>query len=57
MKREEFKEKMELEGFKAGQQAKQANNRLQAEQQREGARMSADMAKSQQMAPPQPIKR
>ena len=37
---------MELEGFKAGQQAQQAEKRLQGEQEREGVRMGADIAKN-----------
>jgi len=48
LKKQALEGKLELDGFKAGQQALQAQNRLQAEQEREGARMSIDIARSQQ---------
>ena len=43
LKKAEFEGKMELDGFKAGQQAAQAEKRLQAEQQRDVVRMDTDM--------------
>jgi len=46
LKKQELDSKMELEGFKAGQQAQQAEKRLQGEQEREGVRMGADIAKN-----------
>ena len=42
--------KMQLDGFKAGQQATQAQQRLSAEQQRDGVKMGIDIAKSRQPA-------
>jgi autotransporter translocation and assembly factor TamB len=42
--------KMELDGFKAGQQATQAEKKLQSDQEREGVRMGIDIAKSRQQA-------
>ena len=48
LKKEALESKMELEGFKAGQQAQQVEKRMQAEQEREGVRMGIDIAKSQQ---------
>lgn len=50
LKREELQGKMQLEGFKAGQQATQADKALQAQQEREGVRMGIDIAKSRQQA-------
>jgi hypothetical protein len=51
LKEEEMQGKYQLEGFRAGQQSRQADQRLQAEQEREGVRMGLDVAKSrQQMA-------
>jgi hypothetical protein len=41
---------MELDGFKAGQQAQQAEKKLQADQEREGVRMGIDIAKSKQQS-------
>jgi hypothetical protein len=41
---------MELDGFKAGQQATQAEKKLQSDQEREGVRMGIDIAKSRQQA-------
>jgi hypothetical protein len=49
--------KMELDGFKAGQQAQHMEKKLQSDQEREGVRMGIDIAKSrQQAARPQPTK-
>ena len=57
LKQQALEAKMQLEGFKAGQQAQQAEKRLQSDQEREGVRMGIDIAKSrQQMARPQPTK-
>jgi hypothetical protein len=57
LKKQALEGKMELDGFKAGQQAQQAEKRLQAEQEREGVRIGIDIAKSrQQMANPKPTK-
>jgi hypothetical protein len=42
--------KMELDGFKAGQQATQAEKKLQSDQEREGVRMGIDIARSRQQA-------
>ena len=50
LKKQELDSKMELEGFKAGQQAQQAEKRLQGEQEREGVRMGADIAKNRAQA-------
>lgn len=46
LKKAALEGKMELDGFKAGQQAQQAKKKLQAEQEREGVRMGIDIAKS-----------
>lgn len=46
IKRAALEGKFQLEGFKAGQQATQAEKKLQAEQEREGVRMGIDIAKS-----------
>jgi len=57
LKQQALEAKMQLDGFKAGQQAQQAEKRLQSDQEREGVRMGIDIAKSrQQMARPQPTK-
>ena len=57
LKQQELDAKMELDGFKAGQQAQQAEKKLQADQEREGVRMGIDIAKSrQQAARPQPTR-
>ena len=57
LKKQALEGKLELDGFKAGQQAQQAEKRLQSDQEREGVRMGIDIAKSrQQMARPQPTK-
>jgi hypothetical protein len=48
LKKQALEGKMELDGFKAGQQAQQAEKRLQAEQEREGVRIGVDIAKSKQ---------
>jgi hypothetical protein len=57
LKKQELEGKMQLDGFKAGQQATQAAKKLQADQEREGVRMGIDIAKSrQQAARPQPTK-
>jgi hypothetical protein len=50
LKRQELEGKMELDGFKAGQQAQQAEKKLQAEQEREGVRIGVDIAKSRDAA-------
>jgi hypothetical protein len=50
LKKQELDGKLELEGFKAGQQAQQAEKRLQGEQEREGVRMGADIAKNKAQA-------
>ena len=55
LKKAALEGKMELEGFKAGQQAQQAEKKLQADQEREGVRMGIEIGKSrQQMARQQP---
>jgi hypothetical protein len=46
LKKAALEGKMQLDGFKAGQQATQAEKKLQAEQEREGVRMGIDIAKS-----------
>jgi hypothetical protein len=57
LKQQALEAKMELDGFKAGQQAQQAEKKMQADQEREGVRMGIDIAKSrQQAARPQPTK-
>jgi len=57
LKRQALEGKMEPDGFKAGQQAQQAEKRLQSDQEREGVRMGIDIAKSrQQVARPQPTR-
>jgi hypothetical protein len=50
LKKQALEGKMELDGFKAGQQAQQAEKRLQSDQEREGVRMGIDIAKSRQQA-------
>jgi hypothetical protein len=50
LKKAALESKMELDGFKAGQQAQQAEKKLQADQEREGVRMGIDIAKSKQQA-------
>ena len=47
LKKQALAGKMELDGFKAGQQAQQMEKKLQADQEREGVRMGIDIAKSQ----------
>lgn len=55
LKKAALEAKMELDGFKAGQQATQAEKKLQADQEREGVRMGIEIGKSrQQAARPQP---
>jgi hypothetical protein len=55
LKKQALEGKMELDGFKAGQQAQQAEKKMQADQEREGVRMGIDIAKSRaQAARPQP---
>jgi hypothetical protein len=56
LKEEEMQGKYQLEGFRAGQQSRQADQRLQAEQEREGVRLGVDIAKSRQQTanPTQP---
>ena len=57
LKQQALEAKMELDGFKAGQQAQQAEKKMQADQEREGVRMGIDIAKSrQQAARPQPTR-
>jgi hypothetical protein len=57
LKKQELEGKMQLDGFKAGQQAQQAEKKLQSDQEREGVRMGIDIAKSrQQAARPQPTR-
>ena len=57
LKQQALEGKMQLDGFKAGQQAQQAEKQLRADQEREGVRMGIDIAKSrQQAARPQPTK-
>jgi hypothetical protein len=56
LKKQALEGKMELDGFKAGQQAQQAEKRLQAEQEREGVRIGVDIAKSREAARAQPKK-
>jgi len=46
LKKQALEGKMELDGFKAGQQAQQAEKKLQSDQEREGVRMGIDIAKS-----------
>ena len=50
LKRQALEGKLELDGFKAGQQAQQAEKKLQAEQEREGVRIGVDIAKSRDAA-------
>lgn len=50
LKKQEVAAKLQLEGFKAGQQATQAEKRLSADQQRDGVKMGIDIAKSRQQA-------
>jgi hypothetical protein len=50
LKKQELEGKMELEGFKAGQQAQQAEKRLRGDQERDGVRMGADIAKNKAQA-------
>lgn len=57
LKKAALEGKMQLDGFKAGQQATQAEKKLQADQEREGVRMGIDIAKSRaQAARPQPAR-
>lgn len=46
LKKQALDGKLQLEGFKAGQQATQADKTLQAQQEREGVRMGIDIAKN-----------
>jgi len=46
LKKAALEGKMELDGFKAGQQAQQAEKKMQSDQEREGVRMGIDIAKS-----------
>jgi hypothetical protein len=50
LKKQALAGKLELDGFKAGQQAQQAEKKLQAEQEREGVRIGVDIAKSRDAA-------
>jgi len=55
LKKAALQGKLELDGFKAGQQATQAEKKLQADQEREGVRMGIEIGKSrEQAARPQP---
>jgi hypothetical protein len=57
LKQQALEGKMELEGFKAGQQAQQTEKKLQSDQERAGVQMGIDIAKSrQQAARPQPTR-
>lgn len=49
-KKEELAARMQLEGFKAGQQARYQQESLSASQQRDGAKMGIDIAKSRAQA-------
>lgn len=46
LKQQALEGKMQLEGFKAGQQAQQAEKKLQSTDEREGVRIGVDIAKS-----------
>ena len=48
LKKQELDSRMQLEGFKAGQQVRQTAQKLQADQEREGVRMGIDIAKGMQ---------
>ena len=48
LKKQELDSRMQLEGFKAGQQVRQTAQKLQADQEREGVRMGIDIAKGVQ---------
>jgi len=50
LKKQALEGKMQLDGFKAGQQATQADKTLQASQERDGVRMGIDIARSRQQA-------
>jgi hypothetical protein len=50
LKQQEIDARLELDGFKAGQQAQQTEKRLQADLERDGVRMGIDIAKSRQQA-------
>lgn len=50
LKKQALEGKLQLDGFKAGQQATQADKTLQASQERDGVRMGIDIAKSRQQA-------
>jgi hypothetical protein len=54
LKKQELEGRMQLDGFRAGQQAQQAQRKLQADQEREGVRMGIDIAKSRQQAAAKP---
>jgi hypothetical protein len=54
LKKQELEGRMQLEGFRAGQQAQQAQRKLQADQERDGVRMGIDIAKSRQQAAAKP---
>jgi hypothetical protein len=48
LKKQELDSRMQLEGFKVGQQVRQTAQKLQADQEREGVRMGIDIAKGVQ---------
>ena len=50
LKKQELSGKMELDGLRVGAQIKQAEAKLQSDQEREGVRMGIDIAKSRQQA-------
>lgn len=50
LKKEEMAQRIQLDGFKAGQQAQQHKEKLAADQQREGVRMGIDVAKARDQA-------
>ena len=57
LKKQEVAARMELEGFKAGQQATQAQKRLSAEQERDGVKMGIDIAKARQQGTQKPTRK
>ena len=57
LKKQEIASRMQLEGFKAGQQATQAQKRLAAEQERDGVKMGIDIAKAKQQGTQKPTRK
>ena len=57
LKKQEISARMQLEGFKAGQQATQAQKRLSAEQERDGVKMGIDIAKTHQQGLQKPTRK